>query len=95
MLTSIEPGIYRPGKHGVRIENLVLTVTGETTFFGEFLQFETVTLAYIDTSVIQKEWLLPEQINWLNAYNQLVYDQLKQELTDEEASWLAEKCKAI
>ena len=95
MLTSIEPGIYRPGKHGVRIENLVLTVTGETTFFGEFLQFETVTLAYIDTSMIQKEWLLPEQINWLNAYNQLVYDRLKQELTDEEASWLAEKCKAI
>ncbi|WP_371567005.1 aminopeptidase P family protein [Pedobacter sp. AJM] len=95
MLTSIEPGIYRPGKHGVRIENLVLTVTGETTFFGEFLQFETVTLAYIDTSMIQKEWLLPEQIKWLNAYNQLVYDRLKQELTDEEASWLAEKCKAI
>ncbi|WP_029282546.1 aminopeptidase P family protein [Pedobacter sp. R20-19] len=95
MITSIEPGIYRPGKHGVRIENLVLTVTGETTRFGEFLQFETVTLAYIDTSIIQAEWLLPEQISWLNTYNQMVYDQLKPELNKEEAFWLAEKCKAI
>lgn len=95
MVTSIEPGIYRPGKHGVRIENLVLTVDSETTGFGEFLQFETLTLAYIDTSVILKEWLLPAQFSWLNAYNQLVYDQLKPGLSDEEVLWLAGKCKAI
>ncbi|MDY0906884.1 aminopeptidase P family protein [Pedobacter sp. CFBP9032] len=95
MITSIEPGIYRPGKHGVRIENLVLTVPAATTYFGEFLQFETVTLAYIDTSIVIAEWLLPEQISWLNAYNQVVYEQLKPELSEEEAVWLKEKCRAI
>ena len=95
MITSIEPGIYRPGKHGVRIENLVLTVPAATTYFGEFLQFETVTLAYIDTSIVIAEWLLPEQIIWLNAYNQMVYEQLKPELSEEEALWLKEKCRAI
>ncbi|MFD2285779.1 M24 family metallopeptidase [Pedobacter petrophilus] len=95
MITSIEPGIYRPGKHGVRIENLVLTIPGATTYFGEFLQFETMTLAYIDTSIVVTKWLLPEQINWLNAYNQLVYEQLKPELSEDEALWLAGKCRAI
>ena len=95
MITSIEPGIYRPGKHGVRIENLVLTVPAATTYFGEFLQFETVTLAYIDTSIVIAEWLLPEQINWLNTYNQMVYERLKPELSEEEALWLKEKCRAI
>lgn len=95
MITSIEPGIYRPGKHGVRIENLVLTVPAETTYFGEFLEFETITLAYIDTSIVVAECLLPEQINWLNAYNQMVYERLKPGLSEEEALWLAGKCKAI
>ncbi len=95
MITSIEPGIYRPGKHGVRIENLVLTVPAAATYFGEFLQFETVTLAYIDTSIVITEWLLPEQISWLNNYNQIVYERLKLELSEEEALWLKEKCKAI
>ena len=95
MITSIEPGIYRPGKHGVRIENLVLAVAGKTTDFGDFLQFETITLAHIDTSTILKEWLRPEQIKWLNSYNQMVYNLLKIELSGEEALWLKEKCKAI
>jgi Xaa-Pro aminopeptidase len=95
MITSIEPGIYRPGKHGVRIENLVLTVPAAATYFGEFLQFETVTLAYIDTSIVITEWLLPEQISWLNNYNQMVYERLKPELSDAEALWLKERCKAI
>ncbi|SER26380.1 aminopeptidase P family protein [Pedobacter rhizosphaerae] len=95
MITSIEPGIYRPGKHGVRIENLVLTVASTTTEFGEFLGFETLTLAYIDTSIVLTDLLLPAQIDWLNAYNQLVFDRLKPHLSTDEAFWLAEKCKAI
>jgi len=95
MITSIEPGIYRSGKHGVRIENLVLTVPAETTYFGEFLEFETITLAYIDTSIVVAECLLPEQINWLNAYNQMVYERLNPGLSEDEALWLAGKCKAI
>lgn len=95
MVTSIEPGIYRPGKHGVRTENLVLTTAAETTEFGSFLQFESLTLAYIDTSIIIRELLLPQQLDWLNNYNEMVYQRLKPKLTDEEARWLAGKCKAI
>jgi Xaa-Pro aminopeptidase len=95
MITSIEPGIYRPGEHGVRLENLVLTTAGATTAFGEFLKFDTITLAHIDTSMILDGLLLPEQIRWLNAYHQLVLEKLKPHLTEEEATWLAEKCRPI
>ena len=95
MLTSIEPGIYRPGKHGVRIENLVITVPAESTDFGDFLQFDTATLCYIDTSIVLSHLLLPQQIEWLNRYNQKVYDGLKSYLNADELTWLAGKCKAI
>ena len=95
MVTSIEPGIYRPGKHGVRTENLVLTTTAETTEFGSFLQFESLTLAYIDTSIIIRDLLLPQQLDWLNNYNEMVYQKLKPKLTEEEAIWLSGKCKSI
>ncbi|WP_231465375.1 aminopeptidase P family protein [Pedobacter sp. Leaf132] len=95
MITSIEPGIYRPGKHGVRIENLVLTVAHQNTFFGSFLQFETLTLAYIDTSIVISELLTAEQISWLNTYNAMVYEKLKAELSEDERLWLAKKCKPI
>jgi len=95
MVTSIEPGIYRPGKHGVRTENLVLTTMAETTEFGSFLKFESLTLAYIDTSIIIRDLLLPQQLDWLNNYNEMVYQKLKAKLTKEEATWLAGKCKAI
>ena len=95
MVTSIEPGIYRPGKHGVRTENLMLTTMAETTDFGSFLQFESLTLAYIDTSIIIRDLLLPQQLDWLNDYNEMVYQKLKYTLSKEEAIWLAGKCKAI
>lgn len=95
MITSIEPGIYRPGKHGVRIENLVLTIPAELTQFGEFLHFETITLAHIDTSMIVLSLLLPEQIAWLNAYHHHVFETLQPHLTIEEGLWLEEKCKPI
>ncbi|KLT67446.1 aminopeptidase P family protein [Pedobacter sp. BMA] len=95
MLTSMEPGIYRAGKHGVRIENLILTVEDHTTDFGEFLSFETLTLAHIDTSCIVRSLLDKKQISWLNEYHQEVYRQLSPLLNSEEQSWLSEKCKAI
>jgi len=95
MISSIEPGIYRPGKHGVRIENLVLTVADQTTFFGSFLQFETLTLAHIDTSILIPELLSAVQIAWLNAYNAMVYDRLHPGLNEDERLWLAEKCKPV
>ena len=95
MVTSIEPGIYRPGSHGVRIENLVLTIEKFTTEFGEFHGFETLTLAHIDTQLVKKELLDNAQVLWLNDYNQYVYAQLSPLLLPEEARWLRQKCLPI
>ncbi|MEH3115177.1 aminopeptidase P family protein [Pedobacter terrae] len=95
MVTSIEPGIYRPGKHGVRIENLVLCVSKGNSEFGGFLTFETLTLCFIDTTIINKTLLAADQIEWLNQYNQMVFEKLQHMLSEEEVMWLKEKCKPI
>jgi Xaa-Pro aminopeptidase len=95
MVTSIEPGIYRPGKHGVRIENLVLCTSHLTSEFGNFLAFETLTLCFIDTTIINKVLLAPDQLAWLNQYNQMVFEQLQPLLSVEEAEWLKVKCQPI
>lgn len=88
MVTSIEPGIYRPGKHGVRIENLVLTVTAESNNFGDFLTSETLTLALIDTAGIDVSLLEQRHIDWINTYHNKIISQLNPYLTTEELSWL-------
>ena len=95
MITSIEPGIYRPGKYGIRIENLVLTVKNTINEFNEFYAFETLTLANIDATLVKKELLETSHINWLNNYHQQVYDKLSPLLTADEQAWLKQKCKAI
>ncbi|RBQ05494.1 aminopeptidase P family protein [Pedobacter miscanthi] len=95
MVNSIEPGIYRPGSHGVRLENLVLCIPHSSTEFGDFLTFETLTLCFIDTTIVNKSLLETYQVSWLNQYNQMVFDQLQPLLSVEEAEWLEEKCKAV
>lgn len=95
MITSIEPGIYRPGKHGIRIENLVLTIQDETNQFNEFYAFEPLTLAPIDTSIVKKELLEQSQIDWLNHYHQLVFEKLSPFLNDEEKMFLREMTHEI
>lgn len=95
MITSVEPGIYRPGRHGIRIENLVLTVPDEANDFGEFYTFEHLTLALIDTAPVKKELLEAHQVKWLNAYNQQVVEQLGPHLSEDELRWLKGKAKAI
>lgn len=95
MITSIEPGIYRPGKHGIRIENLVLTIQDETNQFNEFYAFESLTLAPIDTSIVKKELLEQAHINWLNSYHQLVFEKLSPGLNAEEKEFLREMTREI
>ncbi|MFT2007792.1 aminopeptidase P family protein [Pontibacter sp. 13R65] len=94
-ITSVEPGIYRPGRHGIRIENLVLTVPDQENEFGVFYTFEHLTLALIDTAPVKKDLLEPFHISWLNAYNQQVVEKLSPYLTEEEQDWLQRKAKAI
>lgn len=72
MLTSNEPGVYKAGSHGIRTENLVLVVPAGEGMFGNYLQFETVTLCPICKKGIIKELLTSEEINWLNQYHQTV-----------------------
>jgi len=95
MITSIEPGLYREGKHGIRIENLVLSKKYDNSIFGDFMNFETLTICYIATDLVNKSLLDQSHIDWLNNYNQWVFDQLLPRLTEVEASWLADKTKAI
>lgn len=95
MVSSIEPGLYREGKHGIRIENLVVSRDMSSNQFGDFMDFETITICYIATDLVDKSLLDQVHIDWLNNYNQWVYDSLESKLSAEEAEWLKEKTKAI
>lgn len=95
MITSIEPGVYRPGKHGVRIENLVNTIKDVSNEFNEFYAFESLTIAPISTAIVQKDLLEQGQIEWLNSYNALVFERLSPLLNTEEVAWLKAYTAAI
>jgi len=95
MTITDEPGIYLEGKFGVRIENTLLIIPYKQTEFGQFLQFESLTLCPIDTRPIVKELLLPEEIAWLNDYHQQVLTALSPHLDGEEKEWLKDACAAI
>ncbi|MGG7599609.1 aminopeptidase P family protein [Pseudomonas sp. WC1] len=88
MISSIEPGTYRPGQWGVRIENLVVNREVGTSEFGEFLAFETLTLCPIDTRCLLVEALGREDIAWLNSYHQTVRERLAPLLEGEALAWL-------
>ena len=95
MITSNEPGVYKAGSHGIRTENLVLTVPAGEGMFGNYLKFETITLCPICRKGIIKELLTAEEIKWLNKYHQTVYEKLAPDLNNNEREWLKEACKAI
>ena len=88
MTVTNEPGIYLEGKFGVRIENTLLIVPAESTAFGDFLKFETLTLAPIDTAPIVLEILSTEEREWLNSYHRRVYESLSPYLEGNEKEWL-------
>ena len=98
-ICSDEPGIYRTNEYGIRIENLIAVresnnlgahTTGET-----FLEFETLTLCYYDTHMIDLSRMTAEEIAWLNNYHAWVYAEIAPLLSAEEAEFLKEKCKAL
>lgn len=95
MLTSNEPGFYKTGEYGIRIENLVLCVEGDKTAYGDFLKFETLTLFPIDTNLIELALLSQEEKQWLNDYHQKVFEKLAPHLEEEEKEWMRRKCVAI
>jgi Xaa-Pro aminopeptidase len=95
MVTSNEPGIYRPGRWGVRIENLLLTVPAQTTEFGSFLDFETLTLCPIDARCIERDLLTPVEVDWLNGYHATVRSRLAPHVSGAAAEWLKANTQPI
>ncbi len=98
MITSIEPGVYRPGQWGVRIENLVLNVpavTSENGGFGDFLAFETLTLCPIDTRCIAMDLMRADEIAWLNGYHATVRERLAPKLSGDALAWLNTRTAAL
>ncbi len=93
--SSNEPGMYRSGKYGIRIENLIITKEKMQTEFGKFLGFETLTLCYMDNRLVDKTLLTEKEINWYNAYQKEVFDKLSPYLSSEEKDWLQEKTRTI
>jgi Xaa-Pro aminopeptidase len=95
MITSNEPGLYKPGRHGIRIENLLLNVPAGTTEFGEFLAFETLTLCPIDTRCIDRSMLDAAEAAWLNDYHATVRARLAPHVQGAAATWLQTRTEAI
>lgn len=95
MITSIEPGLYRPGKWGIRIENLVLNRPAGQTEFGDFLQFETLTLCPIDTRCMAADLLRDDEKQWLNNYHATVRERLSPLLSGDALAWLNQRTEAL
>ena len=98
-IISDEPGIYRTGQWGIRTENLITVIpakqTKATTTEDEWLTFETLTLCFYDTSLIEMSLMTEDEIDWLNAYHVRVYKEVSPLLNEEERQYLARKCAAL
>lgn len=95
MVLSNEPGIYRSGKHGVRIENLIAVQPHSETDFGKFLSFKELTVCPYELDAIKVELLNEEEKQWLNNYHSEVFNKLSPHLNKEEAEWLKNVTKSI
>ncbi|MGE4592871.1 aminopeptidase P family protein [Alcaligenes sp.] len=95
MITSNEPGLYRPGQWGIRIENLVAAVPAMRSEYGQFLRFETLTLCPIDTRCIDAALLTAAERQWLNEYHQQVRERLLPRVQGEARTWLEQRTQAI
>ena len=95
MLTSNEPGLYIEGSHGIRTENLLLCRKAEKNGYGQFMRFETMTYAPIDTEAVDISVMEPSDVRLLNQYHKDVYEKLSPYLTKEEAEWLKDVTKPI
>ena len=95
MVISDEPAMYRTGEYGIRTENMILVREDSETEFGKFLGFDTLTLCFIDTSLIIIPMLSVREHAWLNKYHQMVYDKISPFLDEEEKAWLKEKTTEI
>lgn len=97
MILSIEPGVYREGKWGVRLENLVITTLDgeESKEFGKFLKFETLSLYPFERECLELELLSEDEMRWINSYHKEVYEKLSKYLDKPMKTWLGKKTQKI
>ena len=95
MITSDEPGIYREGYHGIRHENMILCVDKGENCFGKWLGFETLTRTYLDTTPLIPSMMDKREIEWLNNFNEVVFNEISSFLDAAEEDWLRHKTAAI
>ena len=95
MITSNEPGLYLEGRYGIRCENLIVTTDWETTEFGQFYRFETMTLFPFDLTLFETAIMTDEEIEWLNNYHAKVRARLTPLLSPEEAAWIEKKTEPL
>ncbi len=98
-ICSDEPGIYRTNDYGIRIENLIavreVSTLNNATTGEQFYEFETLTLCYYDTNMIDMTRMTEQEIAWINAYHAWVYAEISPLLSAEEAAWLKDKCQPL
>jgi Xaa-Pro aminopeptidase len=95
MFSSNEPGFYKKGAYGIRIENLMICKEAQKNDYGNFLNFEALTLFPISTKLIQESMLDTKEKEWLNSYHAEVLEKLTPHLNEKESKWLKKACKAI
>ena len=95
MIVSNEPGFYKEGSHGIRLENLILCKVAEVTEYGRFLAFETLTLVPFDLDAVDVTLLECKEKQLLNEYHSRVYKELSPYMTEEENVWLKNATRAI
>ncbi|KQX99172.1 peptidase M24 [Rhodanobacter sp. Root480] len=95
MISSIEPGLYKPGRHGIRHENLAVVIAADQTEFGEFLAFETLTLCPFDRHALEPALLSPDERAWLDDYHATVRAALSPLLDGSDLAWLHQHCEPL
>lgn len=95
MITTNEPGFYKAGSHGIRLENEMLCVKGEKNEFGQFMEFEPITIAPLDLDAINVNLMKEDEKLYLNKYHKMVFDTVSPFLTEEEVEWLKVYTRAI
>ncbi|MCQ2350179.1 MAG: aminopeptidase P family protein [Paludibacteraceae bacterium] len=92
MIMSDEPGYYQENSYGIRIENLISVASGREKNSTKFLHFDTLTLCPIDLKTLIRQYITPDEVEWINSYHQMVYKRLAPMLDKEHQKWLMRKC---
>ena len=95
MITTNEPGFYKAGSHGIRLENEMLCVKGIKNEYGQFMELEPLTIVPLDLDAIDVNLMKDDEKEYLNKYHKMVFDTVSPFFTDEEVEWLKEYTKSI